>query len=94
MAQPLAARADTAGREQHHIACEIAELAQILAVSADGTVYTGTASASPLGGWNVQAATYALWEPLVAWGVILGLVHLFEQRFLTLGPAWSALAPI
>jgi hypothetical protein len=69
-----------------------ASAVQILAVSTGGTVYTGTASASPLGGWNVQAATYALWEPLVAWGVILGLVHLFEQRFLALGPAWSALA--
>jgi peptidoglycan/LPS O-acetylase OafA/YrhL len=69
-----------------------ASAVQILAVSTGGTVYTGTASASPLGGWNVHAATYALWEPLVAWGVILGLVHLFEQRFLALGPAWSALA--
>jgi peptidoglycan/LPS O-acetylase OafA/YrhL len=68
-----------------------ASAVQILA-STGGNVYTGTASASPLGGWNVHAAIYALWEPLVAWGVILGLVHLFEQRFLALGPAWSALA--
>jgi peptidoglycan/LPS O-acetylase OafA/YrhL len=70
-----------------------ASAVQILGVSTGGTVvYTGTASASPPGGWNVHAATYALWEPLVAWGVILGLVHLFEQRFVALGPAWSALA--
>jgi peptidoglycan/LPS O-acetylase OafA/YrhL len=69
-----------------------ASAVQILAVSTGGTVNTGTASASLVGGWNVQAATYALWEPLVAWGVILGLVHLFEQRFLALGPVWSALA--
>jgi peptidoglycan/LPS O-acetylase OafA/YrhL len=68
-----------------------ASAVQIFAVRTGGTVHTGTASVSPLGGWNVHAATYALWEPLVAWGVILGLVHLFEQRF-ALGPAWSVLA--
>ena len=44
------------------------------------------------GGWNVQAAVYANWEPFVAWGFILGLLHAFERRFATLGPVWSALA--
>ena len=63
----------------------------ILGASTGGTAHPGT-SASPFGGWNVPAATYALWEPLVAWGVILGLVHLFGQKFAALGPAWSALA--
>jgi hypothetical protein len=27
------------------------------------------------GGWNIQAAVYAFWEPFVAWGFILALVH-------------------
>ena len=45
-----------------------------------------------LGGWSVPAAVYAFWEPLVAWGIILGLLHLFERRFQRLGPIGSALA--
>lgn len=32
------------------------------------------------GGWNAQALTYALWEPLVAWGTILGLLVFFQRR--------------
>ncbi len=44
------------------------------------------------GGLNVQAAIYAFWEPLVAWGVILGLLHMFGRRFASLGPIWSTLA--
>ncbi len=44
------------------------------------------------GGWNVQAAIYAFWEPLVAWGFILGLLHAFQRRFASLGPIGSALA--
>src|SRR5271156_6503067 len=31
------------------------------------------------GGWNVQAAVYALWEPFLAWGVIMGLLHLYTR---------------
>ncbi len=44
------------------------------------------------GGWNVQAAVYAFWEPLVAWGVILTLLAVFERRFRALGRVWSALS--
>lgn len=32
-------------------------------------------------GWNVQAAVYAFWEPLVAWGVILRLLRWAQHRF-------------
>ncbi len=35
----------------------------------------------PEGGWNVPALVYALWEPFVAWGVILVLLQRFERRF-------------
>jgi surface polysaccharide O-acyltransferase-like enzyme len=44
------------------------------------------------GGWNVQAAVYALWEPFLAWGVILGLLHFYTRRFETLGPLWQSLS--
>ena len=44
------------------------------------------------GGWNAQAAIYALWEPFVAWGLILALLHGFRLRFATLGPWGAALA--
>jgi len=44
------------------------------------------------GGWNPQAMVYAFWEPFVAWGFILGLLHTFEQRFQTMGPIWASLA--
>ncbi len=36
---------------------------------------------SQSGGWNLQAAVYALWEPFLAWGVIMGLLHLYTRRF-------------
>ena len=31
------------------------------------------------GGWNIFALTYSLWEPFVAWGVILGLLRFFSH---------------
>ena len=34
--------------------------------------------------------TYAFWEPFVAWGVILGLLALFQRRFASLG-VWHRL---
>ncbi len=45
-----------------------------------------------LGGWNAPAAIYAFWEPFVAWGLILALLHGFRRRFATLGPWGAALA--
>ena len=46
----------------------------------------------PEGGWNVPALVYALWEPFVAWGVILALLQRFRARFATLSPTWANLA--
>ncbi len=44
------------------------------------------------GGWNIPAAVYAFWEPFVACGIILALLHAFERRFASLGPLGSKLA--
>lgn len=44
------------------------------------------------GGWSIPAAVYAFWEPLVAWGFILSLLHAFQRRFVTLGPVGAKLA--
>lgn len=44
------------------------------------------------GGFSVLAAVYALWEPLVAFGVILGLLQACRERFATLGPFGQRLA--
>lgn len=33
------------------------------------------------GGWNINALSYALWEPAVAWGAILGLLWSFHRFF-------------
>ena len=46
----------------------------------------------PEGGWNVPALVYALWEPLLAWGVILGLLQRCQHRFQVLGPLGQRLA--
>jgi peptidoglycan/LPS O-acetylase OafA/YrhL len=43
------------------------------------------------GGWNLKAAVYAFWEPLVAWGLILTLLRVFTRRFAVLSPIWAAL---
>ena len=46
----------------------------------------------PEGGWSVPAITYALWEPIVAWGVILSLLQQGQRRFPALGPVGARLA--
>lgn len=33
------------------------------------------------GGWNLNALFYAVWEPFVAWGIILGLLHASRTRW-------------
>jgi len=43
-------------------------------------------------GWNAQAIAYAFWEPLVAWGFILGLLAFFQRRFAVLKGIWPSLA--
>jgi len=40
----------------------------------------------------VPALVYALWEPLLAWGVILGLLQRCRHRFQVLGPLGQRLA--
>lgn len=47
---------------------------------------------SQSGGWNVQAAVYAFWEPFLAWGAIIGLLHFYTRRLETPGPVWSSLS--
>jgi len=44
------------------------------------------------GGLNLQALTYAFWEPFVAWGFILGLLRFFQRRFAELSGIWPSLA--
>jgi peptidoglycan/LPS O-acetylase OafA/YrhL len=44
------------------------------------------------GGWNAQALAYAFWEPLVAWGFILGLLALFQRRLAEWHGIWPSLA--
>ena len=46
----------------------------------------------PEGGWNIPALVYALWEPFVAWGVILALLGRFQRRFSEFGPLGARLA--
>lgn len=46
----------------------------------------------PEGGWNLQAAVYALWEPLVACGLILALLQRFQRRFQRLSGLRQSLA--
>ena len=43
-------------------------------------VFFPTGQGSYNGGWNLNALHYALWDPLVAAGVILGLLY-FAQRY-------------
>ena len=45
----------------------------------------------PAGGWSVPALVYALWEPLVAWGLILWALWASQRRFAQPGPLWQAL---
>ena len=45
------------------------------------------------GGWTLPALAYALWEPLVAWGIILMLLWRFRVRAVASG-WWNALSPL
>lgn len=46
---------------------------------------------SSSGGFNAQAIVYAFWEPFLAWGIIIGLIHLYTVRFKTTGLIWRRL---
>lgn len=45
------------------------------------------------GGWTLPALAYAFWEPLVAWGIILGMLARFRlTSWRALRPSWSSYA--
>ena len=46
----------------------------------------------PEGGWSIPALVYALWEPFVAWGVILAVLQRCQRHFQDLGPLGMRLA--
>lgn len=46
----------------------------------------------PEGGWSVPALVYAMWEPLIAWGVILALLQRCQRRFQVMAPVGQRLA--
>ena len=54
-------------------------------------VHLGSSSgaASFGGGWSWQAAFYALWEPLVAWGLIAAWLLLFRNKMNQASGAWA-----
>jgi peptidoglycan/LPS O-acetylase OafA/YrhL len=54
--------------------------------------YTPALQGNNAGGWNLPAALYAFWEPLVAWGLILTLVPAFERGLASPGRIWTALS--
>ena len=56
-----------------------------------GAVWPGLRD-QPEGGFNLPALVYALWEPLLAWGVLLGLLQRSQQRFAAPGPLWARLS--
>ena len=45
------------------------------------------------GGWTLPALAYALWEPMVAWGIILMLLWRFRVRAHA-APWWDTLSPL
>lgn len=45
----------------------------------------------PEGGWSIPAIAYAFWEPLVAWGLILTLLVVFQQYFDHMNRNWRTL---
>ena len=63
----------------------------VLAVAVLGSGLLGIAG-QPEGGWSIPALVYALWEPFVAWGVILVLLQRCERRFRELGRIGTRLA--
>ncbi len=53
-------------------------------------LFSGCGPAS--GGWNAMAFCYAMWEPFVAWGLILGLLWGFRKFLNRAGPLARHLA--
>jgi hypothetical protein len=47
---------------------------------------------SPLGGWNIPALMYAMWEPFVAWCAILWLLYYAHKRHSIQSPFSASLA--
>jgi len=50
----------------------------------DGSLFTG--------GWNMYALSYAMWEPFVAWGIILGMLYVMRRFFSGTNPFMAGLA--
>jgi peptidoglycan/LPS O-acetylase OafA/YrhL len=44
------------------------------------------------GGFSVLALVYAMWEPFVAWGVMLALLQFTRRHFAAPSPLWQRLA--
>ncbi|MCC2101069.1 MAG: acyltransferase [Hyphomicrobiales bacterium] len=66
--------------------------APVLPIAALAQDRAGVALGRFEGGGNAAALIYALWEPFIAWGIILGLIFAFQKRFATLQGAWAQLA--
>lgn len=45
-----------------------------------------------MGGWSAAALLYAMWEPFVAWGIVLTLLHRAQSDAHPTGPIGRALA--
>ncbi len=50
------------------------------------------AAGSLSGGFNLQALVYAFWEPFLAWGIILALIHFYSSRLAAPVRLWHALS--
>lgn len=55
-------------------------------------IATRGAQGSFVGGWTLNAAFYALWDPFIAWGIILLLLWFFRSYASTETPLSAALA--
>ncbi len=77
-------------REWRRVAwCALPALPLVVGLGAVSPIFKGPL----IGGWNVPALVYAMWEPLLAWGIILTLLQRFKQRFAQpASPRWQALS--
>jgi surface polysaccharide O-acyltransferase-like enzyme len=58
-----------------------------------GAALAGALGGGPVnfnGGLGMPAVVYAFWEPLVAWGIIAGLLVVFRARFNRPSAHWQA----
>jgi peptidoglycan/LPS O-acetylase OafA/YrhL len=55
-------------------------------------IVTRGSQGSFTGGWTLNAAFYALWDPFIAWGIILSLLWSFRAYWPSASPLTAALA--